>query len=84
MLRSMDLLVLLGILRQAAGSSWSVRSLAAALAVQPLHESVPRAVEHDPQLYELLALVDAMRVGDARVRGLAAALLHARLARVRV
>jgi hypothetical protein len=36
----------------------------------------------DPWLYEMLALVDGIRVGDARVRGEAADLLQARLAEV--
>jgi hypothetical protein len=31
-------------------------------------------------LYEMLALVDGLRVGDARVRGIAGDLLKARLA----
>ena len=35
-----------------------------------------------PWLYEMLALVDGVRIGDARVRGVAAELLRARLAEV--
>ncbi len=39
--------------------------------VQPLYPSVPRAVRHDPALYDLLALVDALRIGRARELNLA-------------
>ncbi|HAE40813.1 MAG TPA: hypothetical protein DCG57_19585 [Candidatus Riflebacteria bacterium] len=45
----------------------------------PLYESVSRAVETDPQLYELLALVDAIRGGRARERNLAIKELKHRL-----
>ena len=40
-------------------------------AIEPLYESVPFAAEKDPQLHELLALVDALRVGRARERAIA-------------
>jgi DNA-binding Lrp family transcriptional regulator len=40
-------------------------------AVQPLYPSVPRAALKDSALYELLALVDALRIGRARERALA-------------
>jgi DNA-binding Lrp family transcriptional regulator len=40
-------------------------------AVQPLYESVPGAARRDPALYDLLALVDALRIGRARERSLA-------------
>jgi hypothetical protein len=53
------------------------------LAVEPLHEAVPRAARADPWLYELLALIDGVRLGDARVRGEAVQLLQARLVEVR-
>lgn len=49
------------------------------VSVRPLHRSVPAAARRDPKLYELLALVDAIRVGRARERNLAADLLAARL-----
>ncbi len=52
------------------------------LAVEPLHEGALRAARADPWLYEMLSLVDGVRIGDARVRGVAAELLHARLAEV--
>jgi hypothetical protein len=50
------------------------------LGVEPLHESARVAAGADPSLYEMLALVDGLRVGDARVRGIAGDLLKARLA----
>lgn len=49
-------------------------------ALEPLHNSVPAAARNDPSLYELLALVDALRVGRARERKLAAEHLARRLA----
>ncbi len=52
------------------------------LAVDPLHEGALHAARADPWLYEMLSLVDGVRIGDARVRGVAAELLHARLAEV--
>jgi len=39
--------------------------------VVPLHPGVPRAADADPTLYAALALIDALRVGRARERGLA-------------
>lgn len=47
--------------------------------ITPLHPSVPRTAREQPQLYELLALVDALRIGLARERKLAAKLLEERL-----
>jgi len=49
-------------------------------ALKPLYKSVPLAAERDPALYELLALVDAIRDGRARERVLAAREIEARLA----
>jgi hypothetical protein len=40
-------------------------------AVQPLYASAPAAARRDPALYDLLALVDALRIGRARERKLA-------------
>ena len=40
-------------------------------AVEPLHRSAPAAARRDSGLYELLALVDALREGRARERALA-------------
>lgn len=45
----------------------------------PLYRSVPKAVAHNKELYELLALVDAIRDGKARERVLAEKELSARL-----
>jgi len=50
------------------------------IAFEPLHPSVPKAAREDPLLYELLALVDALRGdGGARERRLAEKELHSRL-----
>ena len=51
------------------------------LAVIPLHPAVPQLAMRDPALGEQLALVDAIRMGDARVRQLAGKLLTERLER---
>jgi hypothetical protein len=48
--------------------------------IEPLYPSAPRAAREDPRLYDLLALVDALRIGRARERKLAEALLRQRLA----
>jgi hypothetical protein len=48
-------------------------------AFMPLHKNVPKAAQKDPQLRELLALVDALRDGRARERGLAERELAKRL-----
>lgn len=71
--------------KQIAGSSdpppvWpyaegSVRGYAFA----PLYRTVPEAALRDPALYELLALVDAIRDGRARERSLAEKALEKRL-----
>ena len=47
--------------------------------LEPLYPSVPEAASRDPGLYELLALVDAVRDGRARERALAIKELKARL-----
>lgn len=47
--------------------------------VRPLYPSVPRAVRQDPALHDLLAVVDALRLGRARERALAAQELEQRL-----
>jgi hypothetical protein len=49
-------------------------------AVAPLYRSAPLAAAEDPRLHELLALVDALRVGRARERTLAREELDRRLA----
>ena len=47
--------------------------------LEPLHPSVPEAVRQDPALHELLALVDALRIGRAREQKRATELLSDRL-----
>ncbi len=49
------------------------------IALDPLHDSAPEISRRDPALTELLTLTDGIRLGDARVRGLAEELLLARL-----
>jgi DNA-binding transcriptional MocR family regulator len=49
------------------------------IALEPLHDSAPGISRRDPALTELLALTDGLRLGDARVRGVAEELLRARL-----
>jgi len=41
-------------------------------AIRPIYKSVPVAAQNDPALYTLLALADALRVGLARERKIAA------------
>lgn len=48
-------------------------------AVTPLHKLAPKAAASDAKLYDLLAIIDAFRVGRARDRQVAAAELRARL-----
>jgi hypothetical protein len=45
------------------------------LELQPLHPRVVSLAQADAEMYELLVLVDGLRVGDARVRALAVRLL---------
>ena len=49
-------------------------------ALEPLYPSVPEAATRDPRLYEILALVDAVRDGRARERTMAVKELQSRLA----
>ncbi|MBI5242062.1 MAG: hypothetical protein HY922_00095 [Elusimicrobia bacterium] len=48
-------------------------------AVAPLYPSVPHAVMKNPRLYELLALVDALRIGPAAESNIAGQELERRL-----
>lgn len=48
-------------------------------AVEPLHPAVVALAADDPWMYDLLAIVDGIRLGDARVRGIARELLYERL-----
>lgn len=50
------------------------------IALHPLYPSVPQAAMRNPELYELLALFDAVRAGSARERALASELLEKKLA----
>jgi hypothetical protein len=47
--------------------------------LMPLYPKLPAAAREDARLYELLALVDALRIGQARERNVAARLLEERL-----
>lgn len=51
------------------------------IALKPLYKSVPKAAMQDPILYELLALVDAIRDGRARERNIAERELEKRIRR---
>jgi hypothetical protein len=53
------------------------------VALEPLYKSVPQAALRDPALYQLLALVDAIRDGRARERNLAERDLVHRLKSIR-
>ena len=48
-------------------------------AIAPLYENAVKAVQNDPALHEFLGLVDALRVGKAREKELAAEELKKRL-----
>jgi hypothetical protein len=49
------------------------------LAVEPLYSSVPVAAKNDSALYDLLALVDVLRIGRARERAIAEKEIEKRL-----
>lgn len=48
-------------------------------ALLPLYEKLPLAAQDDQKLYELLALFDSLRIGQAREREMARKLLEERL-----
>ncbi len=50
--------------------------------LEPLHRAAPKAARKDSALYEILALIDALRDGRARERQLAETELSARLRRL--
>jgi hypothetical protein len=50
--------------------------------LEPLHKATPNASRKDPVLYELLALIDALRDGRVRERPSAEKELSARLRRL--
>ncbi len=45
----------------------------------PIHELAPEAAKEDPELYEMLALLDSQRVGDVRVREVGAQAIKEKL-----
>jgi hypothetical protein len=50
-------------------------------AIEPLYPSVPGAARLDPELYDMLALVDALRIGRTRERVMAIQEIDERLNR---
>lgn len=48
-------------------------------AIEPLHEKVPEACLKDPKLYEMLSLVDAIRIGKVREQKIAIEELEKRI-----
>ena len=48
-------------------------------AIAPLYRSVPQAANNDPELYALLSLIDALRVGRVREQRLAVGELEKRI-----
>lgn len=56
------------------------RGKARGIALEPLHASVAKLVQHDPELAEQLALIDAIRLSDGRIRSLSAMRLAERTA----
>lgn len=49
------------------------------VAIYPLYPTVPAAASRNPQLYELLVLVDGIRAGSMRERALSIEMIEARL-----
>jgi hypothetical protein len=47
--------------------------------ISPLYRSVPEAARKDPKLYEILSLIDALRVGRAREKSFAKQEIESRL-----
>lgn len=47
--------------------------------IEPLHKNAVKAAQNDPRLYDLLALVDAVRIGRARERAYADLALRRKL-----
>jgi hypothetical protein len=50
-----------------------------AQSLEPIHKAAPDAALHDPRMYRLLALLDGIRIGGARMRQIAAEHLTAEL-----
>lgn len=57
----------------------SAKGTARGHSIQPLYPSVVQLIQSDSQLYQLLALVDAIRAGRARERNIAIDMLKSRL-----
>ena len=55
------------------------RGASMGISVTPLHAAAPEAALAHPELHELLAIVDSLRLGRARERSLAASALQDRL-----
>jgi len=51
------------------------------ISLEPLHPSVPELARRDRELAELLALIDAIRLGDGRIRSLASKGLSERVSK---
>ena len=49
------------------------------LALSPIYKAAPEAARRDPQMHEMLALIDALRVGQAREKELAVTEIKRRL-----
>ncbi|HYW85650.1 MAG TPA: hypothetical protein VFB30_20530, partial [Spirochaetia bacterium] len=47
--------------------------------ISPLYTSAPEAASKDPTLYEILALIDVVRIGDTRSRNIAVSMLEKRV-----
>lgn len=61
----------------------SLNGEARGASLEPLYPAAPQTAKHNRDLYELLALVDAIRVGRARERQRARALMRERLSAAR-
>lgn len=57
----------------------NAEGLVRGIAFSPLHKTVPQVAMHDRELYEFLALLDAIREGRAREREIAIRELTARI-----
>lgn len=57
----------------------SAKGIARGHSILPLYPSVVQVIQSDASMYELLALVDAVRVGRARERSLAMDMIRSRL-----
>jgi hypothetical protein len=57
----------------------SIKGTARGQSILPLYPSVVQVIQSDTLLYELLALIDAVRVGRARERSLAMDMIKSRL-----